>query len=364
LPTPDIESLNRYCRQRERIVRSISARKARIRAWFTAVNPLLMDCFGQHKFNRCSKAFLRHYADPHRVVRLGITRLAKFLERHAFGSPEPSLALRIYEASLSAVKIYREAKEREVLPFSPEQFQEEISLELDLMEFEEKKVKYLDEKIEVLYQRLDTDAVLRTIPGVGEVIAPSILGATGNPERFRNLRAYKAYCGLVPRKRQSAGLDKKGLPITKSSQRILKKGYCMAAETARKYDPEAAAMYHRLVARGRHHNQAICAVASNLAGRVFSIMKRAGIGTETPPHHTLGSRYILRGFHGESVDLKRARALIQERFPPKKNRESVQSLNSRQSLLTSQNNSSEVHGRSLPVGNYTTRRRIVKGKSV
>ena len=362
LPSTDIEALNRYCKQRERIVRSLSARKVRIQALFTAVNPLLMDCFGHHKFNRCSKALLRHYADPHKIVRAGTKRLAKFLHRHAFGSPEPSLALRIYEASLSAVKIYREAKERGALPFSPDQFQEEIALELDLMEYEEKKVNYLDKKIEDLYYRLDTDAVLRTIPGVGEVIAPSILGATGNPERFRNLRAYKAYCGLVPRKRQSAGRDKKGLPITKSSQRILKKGYCMAAETARKYDPEAAAMYHRLKARGRHHNQAICAVASNLAGRVFSVMRRAGLGTESPVRTPSELSYVVRDIQGKSIDLKRARALIQERFPSKKSRESAQNLRSRQSLPTERDNSSKVHGQSLPLDDCTAQSTIVKGK--
>lgn len=364
LPGTDIEALNRYCRQRERIVRSISARKARIGALFTAVNPLLMDCFGQHKFNRCSKAFLRRYADPHKVVRLGVKRLAKFLESHAFGSPSPSLALRIYEASLSAVRIYREAKERDALPFSPEQFQEEVNIELDLMEFEEKKVKYLDNKIEALYRTLDPGSVLRSIPGVGEVIAPSILGATGNPKRFRNLRAYKAFCGLVPRKKQSAARDRKGLRITKSSQRILKKGYCLAAETARKYDPEAAALYNRLRARGRHHNQAICAVASNLAGRALSLMRRAGLATKSPARSATELCYVVRDFHGKRIDLKRARALIRERFPSKKERESVQSLKWRQSLPTSRDNSSEVHGQSLPLHNYIAQPKIVKEKSV
>lgn len=364
LPKTEIEALNRYCRQRERIVRSISARKARIQAFFTAVNPLLMDCFGQHKFKRCSEAFLRRYADPHKVVRLGVRRLAKFLERHAFGSPPPSLVLRIYEASCSAVEIYREAKEKDTLPFSPEQFQEEINVELDLMEFEEKKVKYLDEKIEALYRTVDTGAVLRSIPGVGPVIAPSILGATGNPERFRNLRAYKAFCGLVPRKKQSAARDRKGLCITKSSQRILKKGYCLAAETARKYDPEAAALYNRLMAKGRHHNQAICAVASNLAGRTFSVMRRAGLGTESPVQSTSEVSYVLRDFQGQKIDRRRARALVEKRFPSIKERESAQGLKWRQSLPTSQDNSSKVYGQSLPVDNYTTQRKTVKGKSV
>jgi transposase len=363
-PATEIEVLNRYCRQRERIVRSISARKTRIQGLFTAVNPLLMECFGQEKFTRCSRAFLRRYSDPYKVVRLGTKRLARFLATHSFGSPPPSLALRIYEASRSAVEIYRDAKERNRLPFSPEQFQEEIHIELDLMEYEEEKVRYLEEKIEALYHVLDSGGVLQTIPGVGPVIAPSILGATGNPERFRNLRAYKAYCGLVPRKSQSSTRDTKGLPITKSSQRILKKHYCMAAQTARKYDPEAAVLYNRLITRGRHHNQAICAVASNLAGRTFSVMRRAGVGTGSPVRSIEGVCYVLRDFEGEKIDPKSARVLVEERFPSKKKRERVQNLRSRQSLPTSRDNSSKNCGQSLPLRNHTRQGKIVKQESI
>ncbi len=186
------------------------------------------------------------------------------------------------------------------------------------MEYEETKVKYLDGKIAVLYQRLDPSKVLQSIPGLGPVHAPSILSVTGSPTRFPNLRAYKAFCGLVPRKKQSATTDRKGLRITKSSQRMLKKSYCLAAQTARRYDPEAACMYHRLRAKGRHHNQAICAVASNLAGRTYSVMKRTGLGTDKVLHNTTHLRYVIRDFEGKDVDLKQGRALVVDRFLIKK----------------------------------------------
>ena len=339
VPSTDIAALHRMCRQRERIMRSISARKVRIQAFFTAVNPLLMDCFGTHKYSRCCRALLRRYADPFTVVKLGVKRLARFLRTHAWGTPAATLATRIYQASQSAVNIYRKAQEAGTLPFSPAQFQEEINIELDLMEFEEKKVKYLDEKIAALYQRVDPSKVLRSIPGIGPVIAPSIVGVTGNPARFANIRAYKAFCGLVPRKKQSATVDIKGLRITKSSQRMLKKSYCLAAETARRYDPEAALLYHRLRARGRHHNQAICAVASNLAGRTYSVMKRTGLGTDTPTHNTTRLEYIIKDFEGNPINLKQGRTLVVERFLPNRTGRAP-NLNSRQSLPITRDNSS------------------------
>ena len=340
LPGSAIEALTRYCRQRERIMRSISARKVRIQAYFTAVSPLLMDCFGAHKYTRCCRAFLRRYADPFAVVKLGVKRLATFLDRHAFGTPGPLLAEKIYAAAQSAVNIFSAARAKDLLPFAPEQFQEEINIELDLMEYEEQKVQYLDGKIELLYVQLDPGKVLRSIPGIGPVIAPSILGVTGNPTRFANIRAYKAFCGLVPRKKQSALSDIKGLAITKTSQRILKKSYCLAAETARRYDPEAASLYHRLKARGRHHNQAICAVASNLAGRTYSVMKRTGLGTGDNRQDTAQLGYVVHDFEGKNIDLKQGRALVVERFLTKNKRESAYEFNSRQSFPITRDNSS------------------------
>ena len=364
LPRMDLVSLNRYDRQREKIVSSISSRKTRIQSLFTAVSPTLCECFGENKFTRCARAFLRNYADPHKVIKLGVQRLSTFLSNHAFGSPEPSLASTIYEASLSAVKIYQEAKEQDSLPFDPCQFQEEIDIELDLMEFEEEKVKYLDEKIEALYLKLDPDKVLQSIPGFGPVIAPSILGATGNQERFKNIRSYKCFCGLVPRKSQSGSQDKQGLPITKSSQRVLKKGYCMAAETARKYDPESASLYHRLMARGRHHNQAICAVGNNLAGRAFSVIRRAKLGTRSPVRDNPDAAYVIRNLQGETIDRKAARVLVKEQFPSKKEREKAQNLKvkSRQSLPKNRDNSSKVYELPLPADNYIIQGELKKEK--
>jgi len=132
-------------------MQSISTRKTRIEAFFTTINPLLIECFGERKFTRYSKAFLRHYADSHKVVRFGVKRLATFLANHVWSTPEASLAVWLYEASQSAVNIYCEAKASDTLPFSAKQFQKELNIELNLIEFEEEKIKYLDKKIATLY---------------------------------------------------------------------------------------------------------------------------------------------------------------------------------------------------------------------
>ncbi len=43
---------------------------------------------------------------------------------------------------------------------------------------------------------------------------------------------------------------------------------------ARKHDPQLAALYQRLMAeRGRHHNQANCAVATHLSDRIYALLR-------------------------------------------------------------------------------------------
>ncbi len=48
----------------------------------------------------------------------------------------------------------------------------------------------------------------------------------------------------------------------------------LMAGVARKHDPQLAALYRRLmVERGRHHNQALCAVATHLADRIYALLR-------------------------------------------------------------------------------------------
>ena len=50
LPDSVIGSLRGYCKQRDKIVGNISSRKTRIIAYFTSVNPKLMETFGKNRF--------------------------------------------------------------------------------------------------------------------------------------------------------------------------------------------------------------------------------------------------------------------------------------------------------------------------
>ena len=135
------------------------------------------------------------------------------------------------------------------------------------------QVARLEQRITALHAEQYPDDLLLSVPGVGAVIASVLRGHLGNLERFSNLAAFRAYTGLVPRESSSGGNERRG-KISKAGPSMLRWSLYLAADTARKWDPQLAELYRRLmVERGRHHNQALCAVASHLAGRIWAVVR-------------------------------------------------------------------------------------------
>lgn len=81
----------------------------------------------------------------------------------------------------------------------------------------------------------------------------------------------------------------------------------LAAEAARKEDPQLAQIYYRqMVDKGNHHTKAVCAVATALASRLAAVLKG-------------GRPYEIRDVDGTAVDIQTARAIIAERYTVPKN---------------------------------------------
>ncbi len=83
---------------------------------------------------------------------------------------------------------------------------------------------------------------------------------------------------------------------------MIKKFAYLDAETARQWDPQIAAIYYdQMVEHGKHHQQAICACATHLLDRIWTVLK------EDRP-------YELRDVDGIPVTVEQARAIIAERY--------------------------------------------------
>lgn len=113
--------------------------------------------------------------------------------------------------------------------------------------------------------------ILRSAPGVGEVVSEVVLAELGDGERFGSLKDATAYAGLAPGKRESDG-KRKDLPITKQGSALLRWAMVEAAWVAVMQSARWRGVYEALKKR-RQSKRAIIAVARRLLAVLVSMLK-------------------------------------------------------------------------------------------
>jgi transposase len=136
----------------------------------------------------------------------------------------------------------------------------------------------LSAQIELLEQRLLETVeeraeyrLLNSVPGIGHVLATTILLETGPIERFAGAGNYASYARCVNSVHTSNG-KKKGEGNTKNGNKYLAWAFVEAANFALRYCPEAKRFYERKKAK-TNNVVAIKALAHKLARACFHILK-------------------------------------------------------------------------------------------
>lgn len=202
------------------------------------------------------------------------------------------------------------------LPFDFEQVQEQVKLELDRLAFEEARMGEVDRRIRARYDQYDPQHVLTQPAGIEVLSAATLVGAMGDTGRFRSLKRHKSFVGLVPRKNESGGQDKKGQKITQRSDPMLRRTYYLIGENARQCDVEAFELYQRLRDRGRHHTQAVVAVGSRESGRFLNLRRR--YEAHRAGDESVNLTWEFRDVQGQPITKQEARAWIRAEAPKRK----------------------------------------------
>jgi transposase len=130
-------------------------------------------------------------------------------------------------------------------------------------------------QISPLYQQLFPDCPLTTIKGIAVLSAATYRAFIQSIDRFPSVEKFRLWCGIVPRSKQSGAGEAKGMPMTKSGPNLIKATLYLNAEVARQWDAQLAFIYYRqMVDYGKHHSQAVCACASHLASRIYTVLKQ------------------------------------------------------------------------------------------
>ncbi len=112
---------------------------------------------------------------------------------------------------------------------------------------------------------------LLTIPGIGKILALTIMLETGPIERFKKVGNYSSYCRKVPTSWLSNN-KRKGKGNTKNGNKYLSWAFAEAAEFAKRYDDKAKAFFNRKAAKTKA-TVAYAALSHKLARAAYYIMK-------------------------------------------------------------------------------------------
>ncbi|MFC7556338.1 IS110 family transposase [Pseudoroseomonas wenyumeiae] len=300
VPDAERHALQRLTRQRERLEDEVSAIKRRLIDLVRWACPALEAALPDFRTN-LSLAVLHDLLDPNQVIKARRATLLRFVSDHASGNHPHSgpfaetLVDGLKAAAAETRRLHGAAVNFELL-------QLEVALEIDRLRLLEAQLACLGQKIEALYSKLHPSNALRSIPGIGAALGPLVLGVLHEAGRFAGLHQLRGFCGLFPRTSSSGGADQPRQAITQSGNNRIKRALYLAADTARRIDPELAAVYWRLMVRkGHHHKQALCAVATRLANRVGKVLRT-------------GQPYELRDTDGTPISLAQGKAIVAERF--------------------------------------------------
>jgi len=299
IPQARGHALQRLTKQRSRFQDDVANAKRRLLDLIRWASPRLEGVLPDLA-TQLSLALLQRWFDPSSVLRAPPASLIRYIAAHASGShPHSGPFVDKLVDGLREAARYAQGLHGRHVDFG--ELQIEIATEVDIILAKRRAIATLERRIAELYQELDPDALLASIPGIGRRLAPTLLGVLHDVGRFHSERHMRGFCGLFPRRSDSGGSERPGQTITKGGNDRVKRALILAADTARKIDPELAEIYRKMMmVKGHHHKQALCAVANRLANRIYSVLKH-------------GRPYVIRDIDGSPVTVTQAKTLILER---------------------------------------------------
>ncbi|MCF2133806.1 MULTISPECIES: IS110 family transposase [Mycetohabitans] len=300
VPVPEQHALQRLTKQRHRYQELVCSARRRvldlIRWACPALEPVLPNTVTQ-----LTLAILGELFNPREVAAMRRDVLARFLSRNASGNHPKSgpfidsMVEKLKSAATETIELHGDSVDFVALQF-------EVAQEVEHLRLWDRHIGAIEREVERIYQRVHPSDALRSIPGVGSTLAPLLIGILGHAKRFRNEDHIRGFCGMFPTKNSSDGIDKPGQRLTKSGSDRIKRALYIAADVARKIDPDLAAVYWRLmVNKGHHHKQAICAVATRLINRIYRVLKT-------------GQPYVLRDQQGNAITVQEGKRIVVAQF--------------------------------------------------
>jgi transposase len=139
------------------------------------------------------------------------------------------------------------------------------------------EIKKLDKDIAVVARHpryAKKVATLRTIKGVGLLVAMVFLTEIGDPTRFRNRRQIGAYLGLTPSSHESGECDDRKGHITHQGPARVRYVLTQAVWNRVRFDPQEKVVYDRIAGKNPKHKKiAVVAAMRRLAIKMWHLVQ-------------------------------------------------------------------------------------------
>lgn len=134
-----------------------------------------------------------------------------------------------------------------------------------------KRIKGVEKEVRSMIRLCDEFKYILTIPGIGDILAFTIMLEVGEITRFPKVGNYSSYCRCVKSERLSNG-KKKDENNKRNGNRYLAWAYVEAANFAIRHSPKAQSFYHRKKAK-TNRIVAIKALSNKLARASYYIIR-------------------------------------------------------------------------------------------
>jgi transposase len=260
VPDDLILELRDLTRFRWGLVDQLGDAKRRVLGVLDRVFPEFADQF-RDPFGASARALLARAAAAAEFAEIPLDELTALLEaasRKRFGADKARALRRTAEDSLGVAALGRAAR-----------------LELDQLLAQiallEAQVADADAAVAELLAR--TGQHLTSIPGVGPVLAATILAEVGDVDRFARPSALVAYAGIDPSVFASGQFQGTRSRISKRGSPYLRRALYLAAHSGHPRDPELGAYLAKKLGEGKPYKAAVVATARKLLGRIYVVLK-------------------------------------------------------------------------------------------
>ena len=260
LATDEVQALKQLTRYHQGLKQELATVKTQaicvLDTYFPEYSGLFSDMFGT-----ASLKVLAECPTPSEVNRKRASTIARLLAEGSRGRLGEAKAAQVKAAAKSSVGIR----------LGEEAASFQIKTMASQVEFLNRTIAKVEREVFALLERVEPN--ITTIPVVSTTTGAQIVAEIGDVHRFKNAASVVKYAGLNSGVDQSGRFEAVGSPITKQGSPYLRRAIWLAAESARKFDPNLKAFYEKKRAEGKAHRVAVTAVARKLVHIIFAVMR-------------------------------------------------------------------------------------------